>query len=80
MANTNRKDKVTCEIIEQVAVLSTNPNTGWRTELNIVSWNGRAPKLEIRDWAPDRAKMGKGVTVSADEVILLRDLLNELDL
>ena len=53
MKTTNHKDKVTCEIVEQIAVLSTNANTGWRTELNIVSWNGRAPKLEIRDWAPD---------------------------
>ena len=53
---------------------------GWTKELNLISWNDRAPKYDIRDWAPDRAKMGKGVTVSADEVILLRDLLNELDL
>ena len=72
MVNTNRKDKVTCEIVEQVAVLSTNPNTGLRTELNIVSWNGRAPKLEIRDWAPDYSKMSKGVTLTTAEASALK--------
>ena len=72
MVNTNRKDKVTCEIVEQVAVLSTNANTGWRTELNIVSWNGRAPKLEIRDWAPDYSKMSKGVTLTTAEASALK--------
>ena len=75
MVNTNRKDKVTCEIVEQVAVLSTNTNTGWRTELNIVSWNGRAPKLEIRDWAPDYSKMSKGVTLTTAEASALKEAL-----
>ena len=75
MANTNRKDKVTCEIVDQIAVLSTNPNTGWRTELNIVSWNGRAPKLEIRDWSPDYSKMSKGVTLTTAETSALKDAL-----
>ena len=53
---------------------------GRSLDVNLISWNDRAPKYDIRDWAPDRAKMGKGITISADEVILLRDLLNELDL
>ena len=67
------------EIVKECGVLSQSP-TGWTKELNLISWNDRAPKYDIRDWAPERTKMGKGVTVSADEVILLRDLLNELDL
>ena len=53
---------------------------GWTTEVNLVSWNDRAPKYDIREWSPDHQKMGKGVTLSPDEVILLRDLLNEVDL
>ena len=53
---------------------------GWSKELNLVSWNGREPKYDIRDWAPDHNKMGKGITLTADEIILLRDLLNEMDL
>ena len=75
MKPTNHKDKVTCEIVEQIAVLSTNANTGWRTELNIVSWNGRAPKLEIRDWAPDYSKMSKGVTLTTAEARALKEAL-----
>ena len=45
-----------------------------------MSWNDNAPKYDIRDWAPEHAKASKGVTLSADELILLRDLLNEMDL
>ncbi len=67
------------EVVKELGVLSESP-TGWRKEINLVSWNDRDPKYDIRDWAPDRAKMGKGVTLTADEVILLRDLLGEIDL
>ncbi len=67
------------EVVKELGVLSESP-TGWRKEINLVSWNDREPKYDIRDWAPDRAKMGKGVTLTADEVILLRDLLSEIDL
>lgn len=67
------------EIVKELGVLSESP-TGWRKEINLVSWNDREPKYDVRDWAPDRSKMGKGVTLTADEVILLRDLLGEIDL
>ena len=46
---------------------------GWRKELNLISWNGREPKYDIRDWAPEREKMGKGVTLSKEE---LESLMN----
>ncbi|HIZ20040.1 MAG TPA: YdbC family protein [Firmicutes bacterium] len=67
------------EIVKSLGVLSESPS-GWTKELNLVSWNGREPKYDIREWAPEHTKMGKGVTMSGDEVILLRDLLNEVDL
>ena len=67
------------EIVEQLGVISEGSG-GWTKELNLISWNDRAPKYDIREWAPDHTKMGKGVTISPDEVILLRDLLNEIDL
>ena len=54
------------EIIEEIAVLSEN-NKGWRKELNLVSWNGRPPKFDLRDWAPDHEKMGKGLTLTNEE-------------
>ena len=46
----------------------------------MISWNDREPKYDIRDWAPEHEKMGKGVTLSVEEMKKLRDLLNDLDL
>ena len=67
------------EIVQHLAVIAEG-SKGWCKELNLVSWNDRAPKYDVRDWAPEHAKMGKGVTLTQDEVILLRDLLNEEEL
>ncbi|MFB4166970.1 YdbC family protein [Virgibacillus sp. JSM 102003] len=66
------------EVIETVAVLSESPK-GWTKELNLVSWNGRDPKYDLRDWAPDKEKMGKGVTLTEDELYKLKAALSELD-
>ena len=63
------------EIKEEIAVLSESTK-GWRKELNLVSWNNAAPKYDLRDWAPDHEKMGKGVTLTAEEVEKLKEALN----
>ena len=67
------------EITEHIAVLSTS-SRGWDKELNLVSWNDRPAKYDLREWAPDHSRMGKGVTLSAEEVSTLKDILNELAL
>jgi hypothetical protein len=67
------------EIKETVGTLSQSPK-GWNKELNLISWNGKEPKYDLRDWAPDHEKMGKGVTLSVEEVRALRDLLNGMEL
>jgi hypothetical protein len=54
------------EIVEHVAVLSESEK-GWKKEINLVSWNDREPKYDIRDWSPEHDKMGKGVTLSQEE-------------
>lgn len=54
------------EIVEAVGVLSVS-SSGWTKEINMVSWNGKPPKHEIRDWAPDHEKMGKGITLNPEE-------------
>ena len=51
------------EIVEHIGVIGENAR-GWNKELNLISWNEREPKYDIRDWAPDHSKMGKGVTHS----------------
>lgn len=56
----------TYEIKEEIAVLSKN-SKGWQRELNLISWNGNPPKYDIRDWAPDHEKMGKGITLTKEE-------------
>lgn len=65
------------EIVEEIMVLSENPK-GWRKELNLVSWNGRPPKFDLRDWAPEHEKMGKGVTLSNEEFNALKEALKEM--
>lgn len=62
------------EIVEEIGVLSENAK-GWRKELNKISWNGADPKYDIRDWAPDHEKMGKGVTLTEEEAEKLKTLL-----
>ena len=62
------------EIVKEIAVLSEGAK-GWTKELNLISWNEREPKYDIREWAPGHEKMGKGVTLSAAELKKLRDAL-----
>lgn len=64
------------EIKEEIGVLSENAK-GWRKEFNLISWNDAAPKYDLRDWAPDHEKMGKGVTLTAAEVKELKKLLEK---
>ena len=65
------------EITKHIGILSES-SKGWRKELNLISWNDREPKYDIREWSPEREKMGKGVTLSEDEVAVLKSLLSEI--
>jgi len=67
----------TYKIIEEIAVLSENEK-GWRKELNLIAWNGREPKYDIRDWAPEHEKMGKGVTLSKEELKQLESAIAKI--
>ena len=67
------------EIVEKIAVLAEDRN-GWSKELNLVSFNGAKPKYDIRSWDPDHEKMGKGVTLSDEEMIILREAIDQLNL
>jgi len=62
------------EIVERIAVLSESPK-GWKKELNLIKWNGRAEKFDVREWSPDGEKMGKGITLSKEEVAVLKKAL-----
>ncbi|MCI8421130.1 MAG: hypothetical protein K2O86_02555 [Clostridia bacterium] len=67
------------EVVENYGSLSES-SKGWKKEIKLISWNQKEAKYDIREWAPDGEKMGKGVTLSKEEVINLRDLLNKIDL
>jgi len=67
-------DNISFEIIKHFGVISSE-KSGWKKELNLVSWSGRAPKLDIRDWSPDHKKMSKGITLTEGEAAQLAKLL-----
>jgi len=66
------------EIIKKIGVLSTSAS-GWTKQLNLICWNDRDPKYDIREWSPDGEKMGKGVTLSKEELVALKDLLEKFE-
>ena len=65
------------DIVENLGVLSENPKGGTK-ELNLISWNGAKPKYDLRDWAPEHEKMGKGITLNNEEFESLREIINSL--
>jgi hypothetical protein len=70
-------DTLKYEITQSIACLSTEKN-GWTKELNKVSWNNNTPKYDIRSWSPDHSRMGKGVTLTDEELKVLKSVLMEL--
>lgn len=67
------------EIKENIGVLSESAK-GWSKELNLVSWNDKEPKYDLREWDPTHEKMGKGMTLSVEELKKLKDILNGMNL
>ena len=66
------------EIVQEICVLSESAR-GWTKELNLVSWNDREPKFDIREWAPEHSRMGKGVTLSKEEMQMILDTMANID-
>ena len=54
------------EIVKEITVLSTG-DSGYTKETNLISWNGKEPKYDIRSFSPNREKCGKGVTLTEAE-------------
>ena len=67
------------EVIEKLGVIGEG-SKGWKKELNLVSWNDRKAKADIRDWDEAHEKMGKGITFSKEELKALKNLLNSIDI
>lgn len=67
------------EIIKTLGVLSEG-SRGWQREINLVSWNGRKAKLDVRDWSPEHQRMGKGLTFAREDLIKFKEFINTVDL
>ena len=72
-----KKKEISFDIVKHIGVISEG-SKGWKRELNSVSWNGAEPKYDIRDWSPEHDKMGKGIVLAENELIQLRNLINEV--
>jgi hypothetical protein len=66
------------EIEKEIGKISES-SKGWAKELNLISWNSKEAKYDLREWAPGHEKMGKGVTLSVDELKSLKALLNKIE-
>lgn len=67
------------EIKETVGVIAESAK-GWKKELNLISWNGKKAKYDLREWSPEHEKMSKGVTLTTDELKALKELLNNMEI
>jgi len=67
------------EIIKKMGVLSKSAS-GWTKEINLISWNEEDAKYDLREWSSDRKKRGKGVSLSKEELLALKELLNRVEL
>jgi len=72
-------DQFKFEIVKNIAVLSTD-RSGWTKEINLVSFNDAPPKYDIRSWDPEHQKMGKGVSLSREEMKEMIDALADIEI
>lgn len=67
------------EIEKHIAVISTNEKN-WTKELNLVKWGEYPSKYDIREWNADHTRMSKGLTFTEEELVELREILDEMDI
>lgn len=73
-ANEKERNEIVYEVKRHIGVLATYA-TGWQKELNFISWNGSAPKYDLRDWDPEHKHMSRGITLHVDEMKALKNML-----
>lgn len=67
------------EIKKTIDTISDSKNGNWHLELNVISWNDAKPKYDLRSWNEDHTRMTKGITLNAEEVAVLKEVLAEID-
>lgn len=68
--------KLSMEVRESLGIIS-EAESGWTKEVNLISWNGDEPRYDIRAWSPDRSRMGRGITLSVEEMRRLVHIIKE---
>lgn len=69
-------NEIRYEILNTIGVVGVS-KSGWQKELNRISWNGKPPKYDLREWNPDHTRMGKGVTLTEEELRALGQLVTQ---
>ena len=77
MSQIYEDDEIDCDIIESYGKFSEG-NKSWNKEVNLVSWNGRPAKIDIRSWQKDHQRCGKGIAVTRAEAEELVKLLSKI--
>lgn len=72
-----QREELKFEITQHIADLGERTEKGWVKELNLVKWGDSDPKYDIRSWSEDHKKMGKGITLNADEFADLKSTILE---
>lgn len=75
LKGTKKDESFTFEILEELGAIRINEKTGWSLEVNVVSWNGRDPKVDIREWDSDHSKMSKGITLTEKEALAVCEMI-----
>ncbi|HOP50216.1 MAG TPA: PC4/YdbC family ssDNA-binding protein [Ignavibacteriales bacterium] len=71
--------EINYKIIKKLGILSDDTKK-WKKELNLVSWNDNEPKYDIRDWDETHSKMSKGITLTKEEMLKLKEILNKIEI
>lgn len=79
MAADEKDREVTYDIVEHLGIFGKD-SKGWTKELNKVSWNGGPAKYDMRSWDEEHGKMSKGITLSQEELLAFRSLVEQLEL
>lgn len=67
------------EILKNIGSLSEN-SKGWKREINVMTWNNKKAKVDIREWDEKHEQMGKGITLNKEELKELKGILNKINI
>lgn len=61
-------------IIKHIGVVAERKG-GYRREVNLISWHGSAPKIDIRDWDANHTHHSKGMTLHRQDAKRVAEIL-----